>query len=105
MDEKQCYFPICNMATTYLPGVCVAIHAAARGPLPSALSAIHSFVLDLGFDSLAMARLSLTLEEQFDCPILLDSWLSSQSDPAALTIGSLCDFVQSRLELDEYAAS
>jgi acyl carrier protein len=93
------------MFTQYLPGVSAAIRAAARGPIPSHLNEAQSFVLDLGFDSMAMARLGLTLEEQFDCPILLDGWLSSQSDPAALTIGSLCVFVGSRLGNDEPAAA
>jgi acyl carrier protein len=93
------------MMINYLSGVNAAVRAAARGPLPLVLEEAHSFVFDLGFDSLSMVRLSLTLEEQFGYAILLDPWLSSQSDPAELTIRSLCDFLRSRLPADARAAS
>jgi acyl carrier protein len=82
-----------------------AIRKAAPYQLPPELAESHSFVLDLGFDSLAMARLGLTLEEQFGFALLLDPWLSSQSDPAALTVGSLRAFVEARIHADERAAS
>jgi acyl carrier protein len=91
------------MPQNYLPLVTKAIRDAASASLPAELTTGQSFVFDLGFDSLAMARLGLALEEQLGCPILLDPWLSSQSDPSALTIGSLCEFVQSRLEAHEGA--
>lgn len=86
-----------------LPRVVRAVRDAAAVPLPDELKEGDSFVLDLGFDSLAMARLGLALEEQFGFPILLDSWLSSQSDPSALTVGSLRAFVVTRLEGHEGA--
>jgi len=88
-----------------LPRIVNAVRGAASAPLPVELREEHSFVLDLGFDSLAMARLGLALEDQFGFPILLDSWLSSQSDPSALTIGSLRVFVASRIEGHEGAAA
>jgi acyl carrier protein len=88
-----------------LPRVTVAIRNAAPFALPSVLTEAQSFLFDLGFDSLAMARLGLTLEEEFGFPVLLDSWLSSQPDPSLLTVGSLCVFVESRLNVDERVAS
>jgi acyl carrier protein len=91
------------MPPKYLSEVTRAIRDAASTALPAELTDTLSFVFDLGFDSLAMARLALALEEQLGCPILLDPWLSSRSDPAALTIGSLCEFVQSRVESHEGA--
>jgi len=93
------------MSTESLPRVTAAIRNAALHAIPSELTEAHSFVFDLGFDSLAMARLGLTLEEQFGFPVLLDSWLSSKSDPSELTVGSLCAFVESRLQVDERIAS
>ena len=85
------------MRSSYFPYITRAIRNAALGDLPNELSEEHSLVFDLGFDSLAIARLGLTLEQQLGSPILLDSWLSSHSDPAALTVGSLCAFVGSRV--------
>ena len=78
-----------------------ALRAAARNELPAELSEGASLVFDLGFDSLAMTRLGLALEEQFGYAILLDAWISSESDPAALTIGSLCEFLSTRIDTDE----
>ncbi len=91
------------MPRNYLPQVAKAIRDAASNALPAELTVNQSFVFDLGFDSLAMARLGLALEEQLGCPILLDPWLSSQSDPSELTVGSLCEFVKSRIESHEGA--
>jgi acyl carrier protein len=85
----------------YLPGVTAALRAASRIPLPEQLRGQESLVFDLGFDSLAITRLGLALEEQFGCAILLDGWISSESDPQALTVASLCGFLASRLETDE----
>jgi 7-keto-8-aminopelargonate synthetase-like enzyme/acyl carrier protein len=83
---------------SYLVPVISAIRGAARTPLPDKILETHSIVVDLGFDSLAILRLGLTLEEQFGHPISLDDWLSSQSDAAALTVGSLCNFLRLILE-------
>jgi acyl carrier protein len=87
-----------------LPRVTAALRSASERALPAAVTPSDSLIFDLGFDSLAMARLGLTLEEQFGFPILLDSWLASESDPAALTVGSLCVFVESRIQPDESAS-
>jgi acyl carrier protein len=84
-------------AASLLGPVTAAIRAAAGGPLPAELGEGQSLVLDLGFDSLAMARLGLALEDQFGRSILLDGWLSSESEPTMLTVGSLCAFLGSRL--------
>jgi acyl carrier protein len=84
--------------------VTAAIRSAAPGELPDDIESTQSFVFDLGFDSLAIARLGLTLEEQFGFPMLLDAWLSSQPDPSLLTVGSLCVFVESRMDADERVA-
>ncbi len=92
------------MSSRLFSRVIVAIRNAALSPLPTSLKEEHSFILDLGFDSLAMARLGLTLEDEFGFPILLDAWLSSESDPSALTVSSLCAFVESRFQAEERAA-
>lgn len=84
------------MPRDLLPYITRAIRNAAHGDLPPEILEEQSLVFDLGFDSLAIARLSLTLEQQLGSPILLDSWLSLHTDPVALTVGSLCAFVRSR---------
>jgi len=89
------------MLGNYFSPVVVAIRASAGRSLPPDVTAGHSLVFDLGFDSLSMARLGLALEEQFGRPILLDEWLSSESHPRNLTVGSLCAFLGSRLEADD----
>jgi acyl carrier protein len=88
-------------AASLLGPVTAAIRAAASGPLPAELGEAQSLVLDLGFDSLAMARLGLALEDQFGRSILLDGWLSLEAEPTMLTIGSLCIYLGSRLGTDE----
>ena len=80
-----------------LPRVVAAIRAASKAPLPAHIEPHHSFVLDLGFDSMSMAFLGLALEDQFNCVVLLDSWIGQHSEPAALTVASLCDYLQASL--------
>jgi acyl carrier protein len=82
-------------------GVVAAVRAAAQVELPAQIERAHSFLLDLGFDSLSTVMLSLALEDEFGCPILLDGWISEGSDPAGLTVGSLCAYLGSRLLDDE----
>jgi acyl carrier protein len=89
------------ISAAYVPGVVAAMRVAARNPLPADLNEKQSLIFDLGFDSLAMTRLGLALEEQFGQAVLLDGWISSESDPAALTVGSLCEFLRARIEGDE----
>jgi acyl carrier protein len=80
-----------------LTGVLSAVRAAAKAPLPHVIEPSHSFILDLGFDSMSMAILGLTLEDEFHCVILLDAWIGQHADPAALTVASLCDYLQESL--------
>jgi len=79
-------------------GVVSAIRAASKGSLPEEIHADHSCILDLGLDSLSIAVLSLALEDTFSRPVLLDGWLGQHADPAALTVGSLCDYIQVALK-------
>jgi acyl carrier protein len=88
------------MPRTYFPQVNRAIRKAASSALPPEITESQSFVFELGFDSLAMARLALALEEELGFAIVLDPWMSSESDPSALTVGSLCEFVRSRMDSD-----
>jgi len=81
----------------FLSGVVAAVRAAAKAPLPDVIQPSHSFVLDLGFDSMSMAILGLTLEDEFHCVILLDAWIGQHADPAALTVASLCAYLQESL--------
>ena len=53
-----------------------------------------SFVAVLGFNSLRMVSLSLALEEEFGCQLLLNDWIASCDDPRDLTVGSLYDYVE-----------
>ncbi len=46
---------------------------------------------------MSMAILGLTLEDEFHCVILLDAWIAEHADPAALTVASLCDYLQESL--------
>lgn len=82
------------MSQSILPRVVAAIRAASKGNVPGDILPEHSFVLDLGFDSMRMVILGLALEDQFARPILLDMWLGSHSDPADLTVTSLCSFLE-----------
>ena len=77
-----------------LIGVIAAIRAAAKGPMPEEIEPRHGFIDDLGFDSMSVALLALALEDQFDRAILLDGWIARYSDPAALTVASLCEYLR-----------
>jgi acyl carrier protein len=59
-----------------------------------------SLVLTLGFDSLRVASLAIALEDQLDRPILLNDWIASCSDPTALTVASLHEYVWQVLNKD-----
>ncbi len=59
-----------------------------------ALKKSDSFVSVLGFNSLRMVSLSLALEEEFGCQLLLNDWIASAEDPRDLTVGSLFDYVE-----------
>lgn len=78
-------------------GVIRAIRATARTPLPPEIARDHSFVLDLGFDSMTIAMLSVALEDEFDAAILLDGWIGRHRDPSSMTVGSLCRYLEETL--------
>jgi acyl carrier protein len=78
----------------YMKEVLSALDAAARGSLPSPVEPAHSLVMHLGFDSMKMSLLSLALEAELGCAIVLDEWIGSHGDPNELTVGSLCRFLQ-----------
>lgn len=84
--------------------VVLSIRAAARHPLPASISRDDSFILDLGFDSMSIARLALALEDQFHQPILLDEWIAQEADPAALNVNSLCRYLEQAWSTHEPAA-
>lgn len=44
-------------------------------------------------DSMSIAMLGLTLEDEFQCSILLNDWIGQHSDPESLTVGSLCEYL------------
>jgi len=69
--------------------------AAIRDTMHTAreLSENDRLVLDLGFDSLRIATLSIAIEEEFGAVILLNEWLSSVDDPDRLTVGSLANYL------------
>jgi acyl carrier protein len=72
-----------------------AVRSAAE--LDIEVDARHSFVRDLGFDSLRMATLALCLEEELGCAILLNDWIAGAEDPANLTVASLAEYVSEQL--------
>ena len=74
--------------------VVASIRAAARHPLPAEITGDRSFILDLGFDSMSIARLALALEDRLDQPVLLDDWIAGEADPAALNVDSLCRYLR-----------
>lgn len=75
--------------------VVAAIRATAQQPLPADIEAEHSLVYDLGFDSMAVAMLSIGLEDQFSFPVLLDTWIGQQDGPHGLTVASLSYYMES----------
>lgn len=89
----------------YMKEVLAAVDSAARGGLPNPVVPEHSLVLDLGFDSMKMSLLSLALETELGCAIVLDEWIGSHSDPNELTIGSLCRFLQQTVPTEEDRAT
>jgi acyl carrier protein len=77
-----------------------AIRHAGGDAVPSVVRRDDSLVLRLGFDSMKMALLSLSLETEFGCAIVLDGWIGSHPDPQQLTVGSLSDYVQRALRAE-----
>jgi acyl carrier protein len=54
----------------------------------------HSFVGDLGFDSVAVVMLSIALEDELHCAVMLDGWIARHGDPSGLTVGSLTSYLR-----------
>jgi acyl carrier protein len=78
----------------YAARVVAAIRDASRAQLPERIEPGHALVRDLGFDSMTIAMLTLALEEQFDCPILLEGWIATSGDPSSLTVSSLAEYIR-----------
>jgi len=85
----------------YMKEVLAALEDAAKGSLPSPIDPGHSLVLHLGFDSMKMSLLSLALETELGCAIVLDEWIGAHSDPNELTVGSLCRYLQETVTVEE----
>jgi acyl carrier protein len=85
----------------YMTEALAALRVAARGGLPTPIEPGHSLVLHLGFDSMKMSLLSLALESEIGCPIVLDEWIAAHNDPKDLTVGSLCRFLQETVSVEE----
>jgi len=78
-----------------LERTCHAVKRACDEPLEIAPD--QSFVGDLGFDSLRMASLALTLEEEFGSTLLLNDWIARSDDPERLNVVSLAQYVHRQL--------
>lgn len=83
------------MASVTFHRVVLAIRATAQHPLPDQIEPEHSLIYDLGFDSMAVAMLSIALEDQFSFPVMLDTWIAIQDGPSGLTVGSLESYMGS----------
>ena len=78
-------------------GVVAAIRSVARERAPARIEPEHSFVTDLGFDSMRIVVLGLALEDRFERAVLLDEWIARCNDPADLTVASLCEWLEETL--------
>jgi acyl carrier protein len=86
------------MDSEFFERVVRAIRQSGGDVVPTVVRRDDSLVLRLGFDSMKMALLSLALETEFGCAIVLDGWIGSYPDPQQLTVGSLTDYVQRALQ-------
>lgn len=71
-----------------------AIRAAAQNELPDKIENGHSFLEDLGFDSLSLSVLTLELEALLGRPVLLNRWVERAQNPSELTVASLCEYLE-----------
>jgi acyl carrier protein len=60
---------------------------------PDVIDGSASLVMDLGFDSLRVATLSVALEAEFGELLLLNEWIAASNSPYELNIDSLVAFV------------
>ncbi|MGA3124482.1 MAG: hypothetical protein ABSF69_27300 [Polyangiaceae bacterium] len=89
------------MTPNLVRGVVSAIRRAGGDEVPSQVELENSLVLHLGFDSMKMALLSLSLEGELGFPILLDDWIASHPDPCDLTVASLCGYIVAALPVED----
>lgn len=81
--------------TDLMLGVVVrAVRATAAHLESTPIEASHSFVDDLGFDSVAVVMLGIALEDELHCAVMLDGWIARHGDPSALTVGSLASYLR-----------
>ena len=85
-------------------GVVAAIRAVKKEHAPARIEPDHSFVTDLGFDSMGIVVLGLALEDRFDRPVMLDEWIGRCEDPTELTVASLCSYLEESLAHGSAAA-
>lgn len=83
--------------------VVAAIRHAGGDAVPQSVRSEDSLVLQLGFDSMKIALLSLSLEDAFGQTVLLDGWIASHPDPNDLTIGSLCHYIEEAVRRESAA--
>lgn len=81
-----------------LAAVARAVRASLRPPVPAHIAEEDRLLLDLGFDSLSLATLTLSLEEELGRTILLDAWIGAHPDLEDLTVGSLAAHVREVVE-------
>jgi acyl carrier protein len=79
--------------------VLAKVRAAVRSVVEDevAVRPADHLVDDLGFDSAAMASLTIALEDEFDDVLLLSDWIAAASSPSDLTVDSLVDHLMAVL--------
>jgi acyl carrier protein len=82
------------MTDPMLPIVVRAVRATATHLESIDIEATHSFVNDLGFDSVAVVMLGIALEDELQCAVMLDGWIARHGDPSGLTVGSLASYLR-----------
>ena len=69
-----------------------AIHRVRPELVTKRIKPEASLVTDLGVDSLALAELSIALEDAFGHPVFLGDILANIDDPAQITVGQLAEY-------------
>lgn len=76
-----------------------AIQATAESK--NIVKSTDSIVTDLGFDSLRMVNLSISLEKQFRRSLLLNDWVSQFDHPQQMTVVSLYKYIEHLLSQEQ----